>query len=252
MDTKLLINTYSKYFFVTLANTPALREAAYQIRYQVYCREFHYEKEEDCPDGKERDEYDSQSLHCLLIHKPTRTPTGCIRLIFPNPANLALPLPFERHCKHSLDPNRVNLDSLDRRYVGEFSRLAVLSEFRRRKSDQRQCISLPDPQVAAEGGRADFPLVSLSLLLASSVLLFNSGLQFVFSMIEPKLARGLRYYGIPLIQVGNAVDYHGFRGPFLLAKETALTQAKRLSPRVRALLEAVAQQMAESTLENIA
>ncbi len=115
MDKNAITNTFSKYFFAVLATTPELRETAYRIRYQVYCKEFQFEPEANCPGQKERDDYDEQSVHGLLMHRSSGAAIGCVRLVLPHPDDPALPLPFERYCRHALNPDRVDIDSMDRR-----------------------------------------------------------------------------------------------------------------------------------------
>jgi len=45
---------------------------------------------------------------------------------------------FERSCKYSLYPDRVDLRKFSRRHVGEFSQLAIIGQFQRRAGDQKQ------------------------------------------------------------------------------------------------------------------
>jgi N-acyl amino acid synthase of PEP-CTERM/exosortase system len=53
-------------------------------------------------------------------------------------------------------------------------------------------------------------------------MLLNSGLDYGFAMMEPRLTRMLRRFGIYFKQIGNVVDYHGFRGPFLIERKDIL------------------------------
>lgn len=130
-----IIGSYKQYFNVSYATTKEQCMHAYHIRYQVYCKEFKYEREEDCSDQLEQDEYDDQSFHCLLIHKPSKTAVGCVRLIRPSPKGQISLLPFEHCCQGAVDKQKMDISRLERSSFGEISRLAVLPAFRRRKSD---------------------------------------------------------------------------------------------------------------------
>ncbi len=216
--------SFSRYFYIKAADTPELVETVFRIRYQVYCQEFGYEREEDCPGGMERDEYDDQSAHCLLIHKPTGLPAGCVRLVKPLQNDPAASLPFELHCKDSLRKDMFDIGALSPGSYGEFSRLAVLSTFRRRKSDEQKPFSLTEKDLEPlhSRGRDSFPFIPVSLFLTALVLFLNSDLKHVFAMMEPRLCRLLRRFGILFTPVGEVMDYHGPRGPFVLAREDVL------------------------------
>ena len=269
MNDGLIADAFDKYFYVTRATTPETRELAFRIRYQVYCQEFHFEREEDCPGQMERDIYDDRSEHCLLIHKPTSTPMGCVRLILPDRGCRAS-MPFERFCasqfsfapipapsspvllplsekvaRRTIIPSLrrvhgMSLYTLPRDSFCEVSRLAVLSTFRRRESDEKKPISFPET-TSAGGDRSSFPLIPLSLFLASLSRFLNSAHEYAFAMMEPRLARLLKRFGLIFTMVGNVVDYHGQRGPFVYTRRRAVNN---LDPQIYALLQLIDSQLA--------
>lgn len=219
MDKNNIVSAFSDYFELVLANTPELLSFVYNIRYQVYCQEFHYEAEDKCPDGREQDEFDKYSQHCLMIHRETRRPVGCIRLIDPNRNGIAMSLPFETFCPptpaYDINPNQLLRGSF-----GEFSRLAVTSSFRRRQEDEKKPLSLPeeipsDPQ----GRRSRFPYIPVGLFMAGMSMFLNTRMNFAFAMMEPRLVRLLKRFGIVFTQVGNVIDYHGPRAAFVLPRK---------------------------------
>ena len=61
-----------------------------------------------------------------------------------------------------------------------------------------------------------------------------AGLDGVFAMMEPRLARHLRRFGIIFQQMGDVVDYHGPRAAFYISRKTLLTY---LEPEVKKLLD---------------
>ena len=76
-----LTESFLRYFTICLATTPAQKESVYKIRYRVYCEEFGYEPVDRFPDRMEYDAYDKDALHCLITHKSSGMPAGCVRLI---------------------------------------------------------------------------------------------------------------------------------------------------------------------------
>ena len=79
-----LLSRHNIYFETCLANTPALAETAYRIRYQVYCVERGFESAQEHATGLETDAYDNRSLAGLLIHRPSGDAMGTVRLVLPD------------------------------------------------------------------------------------------------------------------------------------------------------------------------
>jgi N-acyl amino acid synthase of PEP-CTERM/exosortase system len=240
MDIEKIIDSYNEYFYIVHANTENLRKFAYHIRYQVYCKEFKYEQEDNCPYQLEQDEYDAHSMHCVLVHKPSGLAAGCSRLIKPVRRKPSLLLPFELCCSKAVDKRKFDLTTVDRSDFGEVSRLAVLSEFRRRKSDEKKPISFPDQKKLVDSGRDNFPLISVSLSLGMAAMVLNSDVKYAFAMMEPRLTRMLRRFGIVFNQIGDVVNYHGQRGPFVIARENILLN---LSPKIRPLMSVIDEEL---------
>ena len=64
-----LKSVFEEYFQIVLADTPALRDTVFRLRYQIYCMETGFERPEDFPDGLEKDAFDGRAVHSLLQHK---------------------------------------------------------------------------------------------------------------------------------------------------------------------------------------
>ena len=88
-------SSYDQHFDVLRADTPDRLDAAYRLRYQVYCVENRFEDRERCPDGREVDDDDDRSVHTLLVHRRSGAAIGAARLILPRPQS-GRPLPIER------------------------------------------------------------------------------------------------------------------------------------------------------------
>ena len=208
---------FFNYFSLSIADTPELQKEVYKIRYQVYCEELEYEPKEKFPHGIETDIYDSRSIHCLLKHKPSDRYMGCVRMVLCNLDQLDDKFPMENFCNHDID-----LSGTDRRRYGEISRLAVIGDFRKRKGEktssvgflfsENQTNSLP-PEI----DRRKFSLIPLSLYLSCTSLLVSLKLDHAFTIMEARLSRHLRRCGIPSCLIGDFVEFHGKRGPFLVS-----------------------------------
>lgn len=222
-SSKVLIETslasrFADTFSVIPANTAELRERVYQLRHQVYCVELGYEPRR--ASMLEHDAFDARSIHCLLFHKASQTYAGCVRLVLPEGDDLDEQLPFESSCSQSLEWDFDAAGQTPRTRYGEISRLAITANFRRRRSEA----ALDDDSAdvldsAADSDRLLFPSVALGLYVAITAMGLNQGLDGVFAMMEPRLARQLRRFGIVFTQVGAQVEHRGVRAPFFIHRD---------------------------------
>lgn len=228
MSMESLTNHFQRYFRIVLAETPELRKQVYRIRYEVYCREFQYEREEDCPGGLEQDDYDEQSLHCLILHEASNTPAGCVRLVKTLSTDSSAPLPFEKFCGSSLNPEILLPSELHRNSLCEISRLAVHPSFRRRKGEHKSPLGYVDESGLnfTESELRTFPLISVALFLAAFSLVVLTGRDNTFVMMEPSLARLLQMSGLLFKQVGKKIEYHGLRAAYHYTPEQAFRDMK--------------------------
>lgn len=238
---------FHEYFLPMLANTPEQRTQAFRIRYEVYCREFEFERPEEHPDGMETDSYDAQSVHCLLVHQPSSRAAGCVRLVLADPNDPDAPLPFEKHCIHSLDRSITDRLLANRAAIGEISRLAVISEFRRRRNEDQSPEGTPEAAGYSLIEQRQFPFIAVGLYLCAASTGMLSGLEGVFAMMEPRLARHLSRYGIRFTQVGQVTDYHGPRAPFYITRDDLL---HGLKPEISALLDTIKHDLEPSVRQN--
>jgi len=202
------------------------REEAFRIRFEVYCREFGFERVEDHPDRMERDPYDDAATHCLLRHRASRVPAGCVRVIFPQQHPRAGDargtgsspdsLPLEKFCGASLHDGPLRPDRLPRDQICEISRLAVPALFRRRSGEKNSTIGNPDADLTDPTELRAYPLIGVAMFIAAANLVRIAGRRHVFAMMEPKLARMLGKCGIDFERIGDVIDYHGPRAPFYL------------------------------------
>lgn len=242
-----LVSAFNEYFRLIIADTDVLRNIGYKIRYQVYCEEMKYENPDDFPDQLEFDEYDAnQSIHCLLQHKPSGLFAGCVRLVKSGPESDIQPFPFEKHCGINISTCIDTLGPVARSSLGEISRLAVISDFRRRKGEtESPCGDLTPQGQKPDSRRTRFPSISLGLHLAVTAIGLHEGLEGVIAMMEPRLARMLRHSGIVFTQLGPIQDYHGPRAPFYINRNSLFNNIK---PEMLALLSEIHHQLIGSPL----
>lgn len=227
---------FHRYFRIVPANTAALRDEVFRIRYDVYCEELGWEDRERFPGQQEMDEYDRHAFHCLLLHQPSGTYAGCVRLVHVPREEPGILLPFEEACAGHLYPEAEAIFRQGRHGVGEISRLAVRSRFRRRENERH----VPEGQVPEPDGARDprrkTPPIAMGLYLAAACSGLLSGKDGVFALMEPKLARRLRGFGIHFHQVGEGIEHRGMRAPFYISRQDL---QGRISPKVRGFLDTV-------------
>mgnify|MGYP000031196242 CR=1 FL=1 len=209
-----LTESFLQYFTVGLAITPAQKENVYKIRYRVYCEEFGYEPADRFLDKMEYDAHDDHSLHCLITHKSSRTPAGCVRMVPAIDNGVCDILPFEKVCSESLDDEFIRGLNLDRKTVCEISRLAVDGSFRRRSSEKQTRFGRLNAMDYSRHEQRTFGLIAVAGFLATMALTDMTGRTNVFAMMEPYLPKLLSRSGIIYQKVGDDIEYHGLRAPY--------------------------------------
>ncbi len=250
-----LTDSFRRYFTVNLAVTPEQRNAVYTIRYRVYCEEFGYESLENFPEGLEHDRFDDSSLHCLVTHKGTGRPAGCVRLVIADDGGLDS-LPMELFCSDSLDRALLESLSLKRNTICEVSRLAVDGSFRRRAGEARTRFGDVEAIDCSYHERRTFSLISVASFLAATALTDLTGRTNVFAMMEPFLPKLLQRSGITFQKVGKAIDYHGMRAPYFTTSSAAvfgmLPDLRKLYDAIYSDIEGDYQKFVEGTAGTVA
>ena len=241
-----LTESFLHYFTIDLAITPAQKESVYKIRYRVYCEEFGYEPADHFPDRMEFDEYDDHSLHCLITHKSSGRPAGCVRLIPAVVDGNSEMLPFEEACAESLDTVFIQAMNLDQKSVCEISRLAVDGAFRRRSGETKTRFGGVDALDCTHQEKRTFDLIAVAGFLAATALSDLAYRTYVFAMMEPFLPRLLKRSGIIFQKVGEDIEYHGVRAPYFIRTQSALDNMR---PDLKNMYEAIYEQIRPSYAE---
>ncbi len=217
-----------------VASDQQLKEEAFKIRHNVYCEELAFEDVRD--NGQETDEFDNQSIFSLIKHKPSETFTSCVRLV--TSTGLDELLPIEKYCMDSITNEDLSPKRFNRAEIAEISRLAVKSDFRRRKADhfKGSGTGVIKESSYSETELRCFPFIAIGLYMAAATMGMNTGIRHVYVMMEPRLARSMKFIGITFQQLGAPVDYHGLRAPYYINPEIFM---KNLSPGFKSLYRTI-------------
>lgn len=205
---------FGQYFRVAPALDQQSLDEVHFIRHDVYARELGYEKVR--ADQRETDRYDRHSLHCIVrTHGEPVRPVGCARVVMTDPLAPHSLLPFETVCKDTLDRSIIEPAALPRDQVAEVSRLAVMGEFRRRKGELDRPVTLSE-QDSGGNPASRFPNIPFSLYFGAVALAQRQGIEYLFTLTEPRLARHFSRCGVKIQVIGAPVEHRGLRVPSLM------------------------------------
>ncbi len=207
----------------------------YRLRYRVYVDEWHFEKPENHPGGIETDEFDKNSIHFATRDDGKRI-IGAVRLIFDSRAGF----PIEKYCHLT-----IGQDGVPREKIAEISRLAISKNYRRRTEDryiygpdeerrnfdgfnytdytnktnrwQAEDIyryNLPNKRKFSQEKRVRHEIV-VDLYKAVYHESKKLGITHWYAVMAKGLYVLLRKLGITFKPIGEQVDYHGIRTPYL-------------------------------------
>ncbi|MGZ5018460.1 MAG: PEP-CTERM/exosortase system-associated acyltransferase [Methylobacter sp.] len=233
--TNHIIDHFNEYFEMLPAISDELKHEAYKLRYQVYCIENEFLNSENYPDDLEFDSFDQHSVHYLIRHRRSGDYAATVRLILPDTSNPEKLFPLELHCK--ID-NFAVVQPINRKHLGEVSRLCVSKAFRNRKnetytitgtgSDRQDYFSLDE--------RRSFPLISLALIACTVKASFENDIHYSYGTMEPPWFRLVSAAGINFIKIGPLIDYHGERWPAVIKVTDMLDCVAEKKPDIWNLL----------------
>ena len=115
-------------------------------------------------------------------------------------------------------------ENFRREEICEFSRLAVKAEFRRRQADKfaGSATGVISETTYSEQELRCFPFIAIGLYMTAATLALESGITHAFVMMEPRLARSMKFVCIKFVQIGPTVDFHGKRAPYYINAEIFL------------------------------
>ncbi|SFI96833.1 PEP-CTERM/exosortase system-associated acyltransferase [Nitrosomonas sp. Nm34] len=207
-----ITSAFHEYFEIVIANTQALKNEVFSLRYQVLCIHEGIPgfQADNYPDGQEKDEYDDYSIHLLLRHRSSNSFIGTTRLIMANDLNISQKFPMELYSQFYKE--YVNIQIL-RKHTTEISRFIIRSDFFKRKEDSR---FLDDNNLMGDyaKGRRRFPHPMLALAVGVIQLCAKNDIYYWLSSMNPALNRLLNFYGMQFDPIGPLVNHHGLRRPY--------------------------------------
>nr|WP_268820250.1 PEP-CTERM/exosortase system-associated acyltransferase [Paraglaciecola sp. G1-23] len=236
---------FSEYLGPVIAFSDLQKSESYKIRHNVYCQELKFEELK--PNGLEIDSFDSHSTHCLIKHIPSGDYAGTVRIVKSTNENQLLPI--EKYCISSIDENKVHPSDFPRHEICEISRLAVPAQFRKRQTDKftGSATGVINENIYSERELRCFPFIAVGLYLTAASVCLRLGIKHCFVMMEPRLARSLRFVGIPFDQVGPVVEYHGKRAPFYISRHQLMNS---MSPGFKSMLTNIDKKVEEQFYED--
>jgi N-acyl amino acid synthase of PEP-CTERM/exosortase system len=200
---------FNTYFETRLADSAQSIRVSQAIRYQVYCVEHPHEKSDNAA-GLEIDEFDSHSVHGLLIHRASTMATGTVRLVLPlrdAPESSFAVQAF-------VDPQTLQKAGLPLLSTAEISRFCISQQFRRRVYDTPYGeLDTISTEAERRAERRSGPLMRLGLMQAIVRMSSEHRLTHWCALMEPTLLRMLDAMGVHFTRIGGLVQYHGLRQP---------------------------------------
>ena len=233
-DANNIAEHFTQFLEPQVAVNNSLKEEAFKIRHNVYCEELAFEDVK--AEGQEKDEFDEQSIFSLIKHKPSSTYTSCVRIVKIEKEGQLLPI--EKFCIDAITNKELHPKNFKRNEICEISRLAVKADFRRRKADKFKGSGTGVIQETSysEVELRCFPFIAIGLYMAAATMAIDTGVKHVYVMMEPRLARSMKFVGIKFLPLGEPIEYHGLRAPYYINPEIFLAN---LSPGFKNLYKAI-------------
>lgn len=156
------------------------------------------------PDVEETKKYifgedDEQSFIYLLQHNATKRYVGSVRIFFANERTLSQKIPMEKDL-HIKDIKRLTQNLP----ICEISRFALVhNQIKHNDFSELQLRSY----------------LSLALMCATRINVFLYQYTKMFAIMERSLQRILKRQSVFFEPIGDAIDFHGMRFPFVIKKE---------------------------------
>jgi N-acyl amino acid synthase of PEP-CTERM/exosortase system len=226
MRSKSFYPAYQKSFRVIQANSDALRDIAFRLRYQIYCVEngMDFSDAANVAEDLEKDAYDDNALHYLLYQKQTDEAVGTVRVVLPREDKLLHSFPLQFICDHPL----IHMEDRASKFC-EVSRLCMIKEFRKRPGDGAVLPAYfeQDQNMHIENAanvyiRRVIPFAPLGLLRAAFEGALDRGLTDCICILDPEQLYALQRIGLSYRVLGPRLDMGGPQQPVIFNIKHAL------------------------------
>ncbi|HBR69268.1 MAG TPA: PEP-CTERM/exosortase system-associated acyltransferase [Rhodospirillaceae bacterium] len=210
-------SNYNRTFSIVEANTDELREECYKLRYEVYCIENDFEDPTRNPNQMERDTYDIDAVHFLMVHNESGKPAGTVRVVLPKEEMEMDSFPMQELCDHPIlhTPGRPAK-------LCQISRLCMSKHFRRRDNDGSVLPAYYEQEniKGTQNGnmvyiRRRIPYAPLGLLRAAFEVAIKNRIADCVMFIESDQLRNFEKMGIAYKVLGPKIAYHGEQQPVI-------------------------------------
>lgn len=227
-------------FDIRLAADEETEAMAFAVRWEVYCRELGYEPAERFPDHREYDADDSRSVQVVVVHRASARPIGCFRLLLADPGDIPRPFHVESVCGArrliGIPP-----DGQGRLGHAELSRFCIIAPFRHYDASRED----PPWGIARADWDAEVPLhrgIAGMMWLAAAHIAVRIRLDFLLTLMEPRLQVLSRVMGLNFQSIGDPVDFRGIRVPYRIDRRSlrALLALPQTDALLRPLQDSIA------------
>lgn len=216
---------YQNAFRVLRADSNALKEIAFRLRYEVFCVENSIDTSLNNNIGQslEKDAYDDHSLHYLLYHKATDEAVGTVRVVLPREDKILHSFPMQFICDHPL----LHMQDRVSRFC-EISHLCMSKSFRKRPGDghvlpayyeQDSDLQLKSSNVHM---RRMIPFAPLGLLRAAFEGALDKSLTDCICVMDHEQLYALQRIGLSYRVLGPRLDRRGQQQPVIFNIKHAL------------------------------
>ena len=197
-----------------------LKKEIFKLRYDVYVSEFGFEKKEDHPVGLETDIYDPHSVELAAIEQisdSAQKVIGTMRLILHSEHGF----PIENVMPIDFNEKKIPVDR-----IAEISRLAINKDYRRRQADglfgvesylkKSEGGTVPDWKIWSNHEKARIqPFLIIGLFKELYHVSKKMGITHWYMITEKKLWYALKRFDLIFQQIGDPIEYHGQRIPYV-------------------------------------
>lgn len=205
-------------FALVLASDDAREAQAFGVRWQVYCQELGFEPAGRFPDRREHDAVDERSVQVVALHRASGLPVGCFRLVMADPQRPQAPWHVEEVAR-ALTPGAIPAHAAGRLGCAELSRFCIIAPFRRFDAGSE----LPPAGIGAAQWAAETThrrgLAGLMWLAAAHIAV-TLRLDWLLTLMEPRLQVLGRTLGLDFQAIGAPVDFRGERRPYRLDRRS--------------------------------
>lgn len=181
----------------------------------------------------ESDPFDRRTICNVVRQRSSGALIAAVRLILSDANRSDEPFPLEAFPVLRRRA-RDHVWRVPREQLGQISRFAVASDFRRRADETVTTHGLTASLLAAPdiSGKRGFPLVLYGLFKAVVTMSTQQGVAYWYSMLDPTLVRLLARFGIRFQPIGPVVDYRNARQPCIAAADIVLSEIKFRRPEL--------------------